>query len=108
MGSPRPAARRSAIGQLSGYTQAHPPGMLSSGQALSWAWVPFRHSEHGREELPGLLQVTGPYVAARKTVSCINAEFARTTDQSCLNRFVQLCLIRGTLNLCCDGSSGSA
>jgi hypothetical protein len=32
--------------------------------------------------------LTGLYVAARKTVSGINAEFARTTDQSCLNRFV--------------------
>src|SRR5689334_7219289 len=34
--------------------------------------------------------LTGLYVAARKTVSGINAEFARTTDQSCLNRFVHL------------------
>ena len=32
--------------------------------------------------------LTGLYVAARKTVTGINAEFARTTDQSCLNRFV--------------------
>jgi hypothetical protein len=32
--------------------------------------------------------LTGLYVAARKTVSGINAEFAQTTDQSCLNRFV--------------------
>src|SRR5206468_6110131 len=28
------------------------------------------------------------FVAARKTVTGINAEFARTTDPSCLNRFV--------------------
>jgi hypothetical protein len=34
--------------------------------------------------------LTGLYVAARKTVSGINAEFAQTTDQSCLNRFVHL------------------
>jgi DDE superfamily endonuclease len=34
--------------------------------------------------------LTGLYVAARKTVSGINAEFAHTTDQSCLNRFVHL------------------
>jgi hypothetical protein len=34
--------------------------------------------------------LTGLFVAARKTVSGINAEFARTTDQSCLNRFVHL------------------
>jgi DDE family transposase len=34
--------------------------------------------------------LTGLYVASRKTVSGINAEFARTTDQSCLNRFVHL------------------
>jgi hypothetical protein len=34
--------------------------------------------------------LTGLYVAARKTVTGINAEFARTTDQSCLNRFVHL------------------
>ena len=32
--------------------------------------------------------LTGLFVAARKTVTGINAEFARTTDQSCLNRFV--------------------
>lgn len=32
--------------------------------------------------------LTGLYVAARKTITGINAEFARTTDQSCLNRFV--------------------
>lgn len=32
--------------------------------------------------------LTGLYVAARKTVTGINAEFAQTTDQSCLNRFV--------------------
>src|SRR3989442_4279073 len=32
--------------------------------------------------------LTGLYVAARKTVPGINAEFARTTDPSCLNRFV--------------------
>src|SRR5436309_6117048 len=31
--------------------------------------------------------LTGLFVAARKTVSGINAEFARATDQSCLNRF---------------------
>jgi Transposase DDE domain len=34
--------------------------------------------------------LTGLYVAARKTVTGINAEFARTTDPSCLNRFVHL------------------
>jgi len=32
--------------------------------------------------------LTGLYVAARKTVTGIHAEFAQTTDQSCLNRFV--------------------
>jgi DDE superfamily endonuclease len=32
--------------------------------------------------------LTGLYVAARKTVTGINAEFADTTDPSCLNRFV--------------------
>ena len=32
--------------------------------------------------------LTGLYVAARKTVTGINAEFAQATDQSCLNRFV--------------------
>src|SRR3954447_22769455 len=32
--------------------------------------------------------LTGLYVAAKKTVTGINAEFAQTTDQSCLNRFV--------------------
>src|ERR687898_1432265 len=34
--------------------------------------------------------LTGLFVAARKTVSGINAGFARTTDPSCLNRFVHL------------------
>jgi hypothetical protein len=34
--------------------------------------------------------LTGLFVAARKTVTGINAEFARTTDPSCLNRFVHL------------------
>jgi hypothetical protein len=32
--------------------------------------------------------LTGLYVAARKNVSAINREFARSTDQSCLNRFL--------------------
>lgn len=32
--------------------------------------------------------LTGLFVAARKNVSAINREFARTTDQSCLNRFL--------------------
>ncbi len=32
--------------------------------------------------------LTGLYVAAHRTVTGINAEFAQTTDQSCLNRFV--------------------
>jgi hypothetical protein len=34
--------------------------------------------------------LTGLFVAARKNVTGINAEFARTTDPSCLNRFVHL------------------
>ena len=32
--------------------------------------------------------LTGLFVAERKTVTGIHREFARTTDQSCLNRFV--------------------
>ena len=32
--------------------------------------------------------LTGLMVAQRKTVLCINSEFAQTTDQSCLNRFL--------------------
>ena len=32
--------------------------------------------------------LTGLMIADRKTVSGINAEFAQTTDQSCLNRFL--------------------
>jgi hypothetical protein len=32
--------------------------------------------------------LTGLYVATRKTVAGINVEFAQTTDQSCLNRFL--------------------
>ena len=32
--------------------------------------------------------LTGLFVAQRKTVSGINGEFAQTTDQSCLNRFM--------------------
>ena len=32
--------------------------------------------------------LTGLLVAAKKNVSGMNAEFAETTDQSCLNRFV--------------------
>jgi hypothetical protein len=32
--------------------------------------------------------VTGLYVAERKNVSSINREFAVTTDQSCLNRWL--------------------
>src|SRR4051794_23917406 len=32
--------------------------------------------------------LTGLFVAQRKNVSGINREFAQTTDQSCLNRFV--------------------
>jgi hypothetical protein len=34
--------------------------------------------------------LTGLYVADRKTVAGINAQFAQTTDQSCLNRFLHL------------------
>jgi hypothetical protein len=34
--------------------------------------------------------LTGLFVAAGKTVTGINAEFARTADPSCLNRFVHL------------------
>ena len=32
--------------------------------------------------------LTGLMVASNKTVSGIQAEFAKTTDQSCLNRFL--------------------
>src|SRR3954469_7668404 len=32
--------------------------------------------------------LTGLFVAERKSVSGINREFAQTTDQSCLNRFL--------------------
>lgn len=32
--------------------------------------------------------LTGLFVAERKNISAINREFARTTDQSCLNRFL--------------------
>ena len=32
--------------------------------------------------------LTGLFIADRKNVSAINREFAQTTDQSCLNRFV--------------------
>src|SRR5438067_11182027 len=32
--------------------------------------------------------LTGLFVAARKNVAGINGEFAQTTDQSCLNRFL--------------------
>ena len=32
--------------------------------------------------------LTGLFVAQRKTVLGINGEFAQTTDQSCLNRFL--------------------
>lgn len=32
--------------------------------------------------------LTGLFIARKKNVSAINREFARTTDQSCLNRFV--------------------
>ena len=32
--------------------------------------------------------LTGLFVADRKTVTGINSEFAQTTDQSCLNRFL--------------------
>src|SRR6185437_10567191 len=34
--------------------------------------------------------LTGLYLAARKTVTGINAKFARTTDPSWLNRYVHL------------------
>src|SRR5215207_1118437 len=34
--------------------------------------------------------LTGLYVADRKTVTGINAQFAQTTDPSCLNRFLHL------------------
>ena len=32
--------------------------------------------------------LTGLFVAARKNITGINREFAHTTDQSCLNRFL--------------------
>src|ERR1041384_3612027 len=34
--------------------------------------------------------LTGLYVADRKTVTGINAQFAQASDQSCLNRFLHL------------------
>src|SRR4051812_17485443 len=34
--------------------------------------------------------LTGLYVAARKTVCGVTAEFVRSRDQSCLNRFLHL------------------
>lgn len=37
--------------------------------------------------MPGI--ITGFMVAVRKTLLGINAKFAETTDQSCLNRFMK-------------------
>ena len=47
---------------------------------------PLFHNQRQRQHLGEYL--TGLYVAQRKSVNGINAEFADTTDQSCLNRWL--------------------
>ena len=67
------------------------PGIIDFPQVVQQALADFGDlfaNEPQRRHFAEYL--TGLYVASRKTVSGINAEFARATDQSCLNRFVHL------------------
>src|SRR5512132_1631983 len=65
------------------------PGIVEVPTVVQQAVKPFgdvfaneQERQHFGEYLTGLL------VAEKKTVSGINAEFAQTTDQSCLNRWL--------------------
>ena len=67
-------------------------GCQGSWNFRSWSHEPSKDSATCSTARPGggtsPEYLTGLLIADRKTVSAINREFARTTDQSCLNRFL--------------------
>lgn len=68
-------------------------GIIAFPQVVQHALVDFGElfaNEPQRRHFAEYL--TGLYVAARKTITGIHAEFAHTTDQSCLNRFLHTAL----------------
>ena len=65
------------------------PGIVEFPQLVQRAVEGFGDLFYGDPQRRHLAEyLTGLFIADRKTVSGINREFARTTDQSCLNRFL--------------------
>jgi hypothetical protein len=65
------------------------PGIVEFPQLVQRAVEGFADLFHGEPQRRHFAEyLTGLFIAERKTVSSINREFARTTDQSCLNRFL--------------------
>ena len=61
---------------------AFPTILEKAVEEFGWVFANTPKRCHFAEYLTGLM------VAGRKNVSAINAEFAQTTDQSCLNRWI--------------------
>jgi hypothetical protein len=65
------------------------PAIVDFPEVIKNALPEFTDLFHGEPQRRHLAEyLTGLLVAANKTVSGINSEFAETTDQSCLNRFL--------------------
>ncbi len=65
------------------------PGIVEFPQLVQRAVEGFGDFFYGEPQRRHFAEyLTGLLIADRKTVSGINREFARTTDQSCLNRFL--------------------
>src|SRR3954469_16563269 len=65
------------------------PGIIELPKPVQDALAPYGDSFANRCQRRHLAEdLTGLMVAERKTVLGIHEEFARTTDQSCLNRFL--------------------
>src|SRR3989337_2979778 len=65
------------------------PAIVDFPEVIKNALPEFADLFHGEPQRRHLAEyLTGLLVATNKTVSGINSEFAETTDQSCLNRFL--------------------
>ena len=65
------------------------PAIVEHPSVVQEALAEFAHLLRNEPERRHFAEyLTGLLVAQRKTVSGINAEFAQTTDQSCLNRWM--------------------
>ena len=65
------------------------PGIIEYPTIVQQAVIEFAHLFQNEPERRHFAEfLTGLLVAERKTVSGINSEFAQTTDQSCLNRWM--------------------